>query len=70
MSVRLLAWLERGLLAAGAGLAVWCAIVVLQAEYYKRLPVPSPTAGSVSILPGEAPDENRATGRHRTVKAS
>jgi hypothetical protein len=31
MKIRVLAWIERGLFAAGAGLAVWCAIVVLQA---------------------------------------
>jgi sortase A len=69
MKIRVLAWLERGLFAAGAGLAVWCAIVVLQAEYYKRLPVPSPTAGSVAALPGETPRANLAAARRRTVEA-
>ena len=69
MKIRVLAWIERGLFAAGAGLAVWCAIVVLQAEYYKRLPVPSPTAGSVAALPGETPHANLAAARRPTVKA-
>ena len=67
--MRVLAWLERGLFAVGAGFAVWCAIVVLQAEYYKHLPVPSPTSRSVSTLPGEFPHENRIAARHQTVKA-
>jgi sortase A len=69
MKIRVLAWIERGLFAAGAGLAVWCAIVVLQAEYYKRLPVPSPTAGSVATLPGETPHANLPSARRPTVKA-
>jgi sortase A len=69
MKIRVLAWIERGLFAAGAGLAVWCAIVVLQAEYYKRLPVPSPTAGSVATLPGETPHANLPSVRRPTVKA-
>jgi hypothetical protein len=51
----------------GAGFAVWCAIVVLQAEYHKHLPVPSPTSRSVSTLPGEFPHENRIAARRQTV---
>jgi sortase A len=66
--IRVLAWLERGLVAVAAAFAAWCAIVVLQAEYYKHLPVPSPTSWSVSTLPGEFPDEHRAA-RRQTVKA-
>jgi LPXTG-site transpeptidase (sortase) family protein len=52
----LLRGLERGLLATGLLLAVWCAVVLVEARYYKALPVPPPAV--LTTLPGEAPDSN------------
>ena len=70
MKITVLTWMERGLLAAGAGLAIWCAVVVLQAEYYKHLPVPSPAGVSVSTtLPGETEHESAAPARHPAMTA-
>jgi sortase A len=48
----LLLWLERSLLAAGILLGVWCGITLIEARYYKMMPVPSPTAAR--SLPGDA----------------
>lgn len=40
MNRTLLLWLERGLLTLGAVLAVWCAVVLLEAQHTKTLPIP------------------------------
>jgi sortase A len=40
MSPNFLRWLERGFLTAGSILAVWCAMVLLEAQYTKTLPIP------------------------------
>lgn len=50
-STSALKWIERGLWTAGAVLAVWCAIVLLQARFYAHLPVPRSGA---TALPGDA----------------
>ena len=47
-------WLERALLAVGACFAIWCAITVARAAYYRAMPIPAPSHG-VAILPGEDP---------------
>jgi sortase A len=47
---RLLIGIERGLVAVGTVLAVWCAFVILQARYYASLPIPA-----ARTLPGESP---------------
>ena len=47
----LLRWLERGLLAIGGVLAVWCAVVLIEARYTNNLPVPS--AKPAPSLPGD-----------------
>src|SRR5205807_2403497 len=40
----------------GAALAVWCAIAIIEARYYSRLPVPpAKEAAAVATLPGDAP---------------
>lgn len=38
----LLRWLEGGLLTAGAALAVWCALVLVEARYFQALPPLAP----------------------------
>ena len=62
-----LRWLERGLLATGIALAVWCAVVLVEARYHKALPVPPPPAAVVTALPGETPEPNAHP--HATVEA-
>jgi sortase A len=47
-----LRWLERGLLAVGVALAVWCAAVLLEAQFTKTLPLQSITV--TQTLPGDA----------------
>jgi sortase A len=49
----LLRWLERGLLATGATLAVWCAVVLVEARYTQSLPIPKLVV-TQTVLPGEA----------------
>jgi sortase A len=56
MTRRLLLWIERGLFLTGAGLALWCGIVLIEAEYFSRLPVPPPQASAAVRLPGETSD--------------
>jgi sortase A len=62
----LMRWLERGLLATGIVLAVWCAVVLVEARYHRALPVPPP-ATVVTALPGETPDANAHP--HASVEA-
>jgi len=53
---RALVWLERGLLAAGAVLAIWCAVILAEAHYYKSMPLPPPTAAAPAVpAPRPAP---------------
>ena len=55
-----LTWIERSLFAAGAVLAAWCAVTIIEAHYFNSLAVPE--AGSRSarrMLPGESPDGSR-----------
>lgn len=47
----LLRCLERGLLAIGIALAVWCAAVLVEARFHKTLPVPPVTV--TQTLPGD-----------------
>jgi sortase A len=53
-----LRWLERGLLGAGAALAVWCAVVLVEARFHNSLPL-TPAAGQLIVtqtaigLPGD-----------------
>jgi sortase A len=48
-----LKWLERLLLAVGATLAVWCALVLVEAYRTQSMPVPPPIAMGRDVLPGE-----------------
>ena len=48
-------WLERALFAIGVTLAVWCAIVLVEARYYSTMPIPPPThAETPATLPGDS----------------
>jgi LPXTG-site transpeptidase (sortase) family protein len=54
----LLRWLERGLLAVGVALAVWCTVVLVEARFYNSVPIPD-ASGQLKvtqtlILPGDA----------------
>jgi sortase A len=53
---RLLLWLELALLAIGVSLAAWCAVAIVEARYYRALPIP---AAAAAALPGEAPAPSR-----------
>ena len=37
-NARVLRWLEMSLLAVGIALAAWCAVVLVEAHYYRALP--------------------------------
>jgi sortase A len=50
-STLLLLWLERALLAVGIVLGAWCGMTLIEARYYKMMPVPSPAP--VRSLPGD-----------------
>ena len=52
MNRDVLRWLERGLLAVGGVLAIWCAAVLLEAHFTRQLPV-QPVVVTQS-LPGDA----------------
>ena len=56
----LLRWLERGLFAAGAALAVWCAVVLVEARFHNSMTV-APPSGQINVtqtligsLPGDS----------------
>lgn len=48
-----LIWLERGLLAAGTALAIWCAVVMIESRRTSSMPVPAAT-GTTGTLPGDS----------------
>jgi sortase A len=49
-----LRWLERGLLAAGVGLAAWCAVVLVEAQFHNSLTVSAPLTVTQTVLPGDS----------------
>jgi sortase A len=57
---------ERLLLAAGLGLALWCAGVVAESQFFSQLPVPAAPVG-VYALPGEEPTAGRPPASSRTA---
>ncbi len=63
MNARLaLIWIERGLLALAAALAIWCGIVLIEARRTNAIPIPPPqtqTPGAGAIQPGSAPADPR-----------
>jgi sortase A len=49
-----LRWIERGLWAVGVALALWCAVVLIEARRTRNIPVPPPSAPAAKTLPGDA----------------
>ncbi|MGH9143866.1 MAG: class D sortase [Vicinamibacterales bacterium] len=58
----LLRWTERTLILIGAGLALWCAVILVEARFYRtaRIPEPSLTV-TQTVLPGDAGDAKAPT---------
>ena len=54
---------ERALLAVGAGLAIWCAAILVEARFHQTaaLPQQPPLVVTQTILPGDAGDKSTAT---------
>src|SRR5690349_21671943 len=50
-----LRWIERGLLACGVVLALWCALTIVEQRFFAHLPLPVQT---VEGLPGDAGNGN------------
>ncbi len=55
---RSLRWVELSLFAVAIVLAAWCAVVLVEARYYRHMPVPPPSsaAAPTSALPGDSGD--------------
>lgn len=71
MKSRVLHWLERTLLAAGATLAVWCAVILVEARYFQGLPPPRPVATTLpGALPGDSPTTTTAPGSTTTARGT
>jgi LPXTG-site transpeptidase (sortase) family protein len=49
----LLKFVERGLLGVGAALAVWCAVILVEARFTKELPIPEAPLVITQSLPGD-----------------
>ena len=62
-----LLWLERALLAAGVVLAIWCAVILIEAHHYSAMSIPAPTASRPGALPG---DEDASRAAHPPVVAA
>jgi sortase A len=58
----LLKWAERALLTVGAGLAVWCAAILVEARFHQTaaLPQQPPLVVTQTVLPGDAGDKRAA----------
>ena len=55
-----LRWLERGLLAIGVGLAVWCAMVLVEARFHNSVSVIPPLIVTQTVPPGLPGDPDRS----------
>lgn len=49
----LLQWTERGLIAIGAGLAIWCAAILIEARFHQAVPLTPPLVVTQTELPGD-----------------
>lgn len=53
----LLAWIQRGLIATGVGLAAWCAAILVEARFHQTLPLTQPPlVVTQKVLPGDSGD--------------
>ena len=64
----LLTFLERGLLGGGAALAVWCAIVLVEARFTKDLPIPEAPLVITQTLPGDTGSDSVGTAGSTSAK--
>ena len=66
-------WLERGLLAAGVGLAGWCAAVLVEAQFHNSLTVGAPltvTQAPLTVTQTVLPGDNGTPARQSTSPAA
>jgi len=49
----LLHWTQRGLIAAGVGLAAWCAAIIIEGRFYAAVPLAPPLTVTQTALPGD-----------------
>ena len=54
-------WLERGLLAAGAGLAVYCAAILIEARFHQTAPLAPSLTVTQTVLPADSGDAKAFT---------
>ncbi len=58
----LLRWTERTLILIGAGLALWCAVILVEARFYQTARIPEPPLTvTQTVLPGDAGDAKAPT---------
>lgn len=58
----ILRWTERALLAGGVGLALWCAVILVEARFHQTAAIPlPPLTVTQAILPGDSGDAKAAT---------
>lgn len=60
MNRNLLKWIERGLLALGVVLAVYCAAILVEARFHQTAPVAPPLVVTQTVLPGDKGDAHAA----------
>ena len=49
-------WVERGLIAGGIVLAVYCAAILVEARFHQTAPLPPPLVVTQTVLPGDSGD--------------
>ena len=55
-------WIERGLTAAGGGLALYCAAILVEARFHQAAPLPQPPLTvTQTVLPGDGGDAKAST---------
>jgi sortase A len=66
----LLLWIERGLLALGIGLGVWCAGLVIESTFFNHLAINDPDAGGIVVTQTLAPGARALPGDAHDAAAS
>jgi sortase A len=56
-----LRWTERGLIATGVGLGLWCAMVLVEARFHQTAPIQQPLIVTQTVLPGDRGDATAST---------